>query len=58
MSSASTGGMDGLPREDISAKVTPTLIKNMGSPDWKVHIDTCLYSYCIMLYLVHKKFEA
>ncbi|MCL7034943.1 hypothetical protein MKW94_023873 [Papaver nudicaule] len=39
-SSASTGGLDGLPREDISAKVTPTLIKNMGSPDWKVRLES------------------
>ncbi|KAI3908810.1 hypothetical protein MKW98_029360 [Papaver atlanticum] len=35
-SSATTGGLDGLPRKDIRAKITPTLIKNMGSSDWKV----------------------
>ncbi|RZC65417.1 hypothetical protein C5167_009104 [Papaver somniferum] len=39
-SSASTGGLDGLPREDISAKITPTLIKNMGSSDWKVRLES------------------
>lgn len=31
--SAST---DGLPREDISALLTPKLVKEVGSPDWKV----------------------
>lgn len=34
--SASAGGLDGLPREDISGKVTPTLLKGLESPDWKV----------------------
>lgn len=34
-SSGAAGG-DGLPREDISSKLTPTLIKNLSSPDWKV----------------------
>lgn len=36
MPSASGGGLDSLPREDISGKVTPTLLKSMESPDWKV----------------------
>ena len=35
-SSVAVGGSDGLPREDISAKITPTLLKNFESPDWKV----------------------
>jgi len=30
------GGSDGLAREDISGKITPTLLKSFGSPDWKV----------------------
>ncbi|OVA00544.1 HEAT [Macleaya cordata] len=38
--SASAGGLDGLPREDISAKITPTLLKNLGSPDWKVRLES------------------
>jgi cytoskeleton-associated protein 5 len=36
MSAASASGPDGLPREDISSKLGPTLLKNVGSPDWKV----------------------
>lgn len=32
----SAGGLDGLPREDISGKITPTLLKSLESPDWKV----------------------
>ncbi|KXG33604.1 protein MOR1 isoform X1 [Sorghum bicolor] len=39
-SSASAGSSDGLPREDISAKITPTLLKNLGSPDWKVRQES------------------
>lgn len=35
-SSIPAGSSDGLPREDISAKITPTLLKNFESPDWKV----------------------
>ncbi|XP_066307066.1 protein MOR1-like isoform X2 [Miscanthus floridulus] len=38
--SASAGSSDGLPREDISAKITPTLLKNLGSPDWKVRLES------------------
>lgn len=34
--SAAAGGLDGLPREDISGKITPTLLKGMESSDWKV----------------------
>ncbi|WVZ68423.1 hypothetical protein U9M48_017361 [Paspalum notatum var. saurae] len=39
-SSISAGSSDGLPREDISAKITPTLLKNLGSPDWKVRLES------------------
>lgn len=35
-SSLSGGGLDSLPREDISGKITPTLLKGLESPDWKV----------------------
>jgi cytoskeleton-associated protein 5 len=35
-SSVSVSGLDGLPREDISGKITPTLLKSLESPDWKV----------------------
>ncbi len=34
--SLSIGGLDGLPREDISGKITPALLKGLESPDWKV----------------------
>lgn len=34
--SGSGGGLDGLPREDISAKITPALLKGLESSDWKV----------------------
>ncbi|PPR93760.1 hypothetical protein GOBAR_AA26907 [Gossypium barbadense] len=39
-SSLSAGGLDGLPREDISAKITPTLLKSLESPDWKVRLES------------------
>ncbi|KAG6392223.1 hypothetical protein SASPL_146436 [Salvia splendens] len=39
-SSAVTGGMDGLPREDISEKITPTLLKGLESSDWKVRLES------------------
>jgi cytoskeleton-associated protein 5 len=35
-SSAVAGGLDSLPREDISGKITPTFLKSFESPDWKV----------------------
>ncbi|XP_039134712.1 protein MOR1-like isoform X2 [Dioscorea cayenensis subsp. rotundata] len=35
-SSIGAGGADGLPWEDISAKITPNLLKNLGSRDWKL----------------------
>ncbi|KAM7271007.1 hypothetical protein ACFE04_030221 [Oxalis oulophora] len=38
--SQSSGGLDGLPREDISAKITPTLIKSLESPDWKIRLES------------------
>ncbi|XP_052201183.1 protein MOR1 isoform X2 [Diospyros lotus] len=37
--SVSSGGLDGLPREDISGKITPTLLKGLESPDWKVRLE-------------------
>ncbi|XP_077250058.1 protein MOR1-like isoform X3 [Tasmannia lanceolata] len=39
-SSMSAVGLDGLPREDISGKITPTLLKNLGSTDWKVRLES------------------
>ncbi|KAF9620801.1 hypothetical protein IFM89_014738 [Coptis chinensis] len=37
--SMSAGGLDGLPREDISGKITPTFLKNLSSPDWKIRLE-------------------
>lgn len=39
-SSVSSGGLDGLPREDISVKITPTLLKGLESTDWKVRLES------------------
>ncbi|CAO2823819.1 unnamed protein product [Amaranthus hypochondriacus] len=39
-SSVPVGGSDGLPREDISAKITATLLKNFESPDWKTRLES------------------
>lgn len=36
----SGSGSDCLPREDISGKITPNLIKNLGSSDWKVRLES------------------
>lgn len=35
----SGGGLDSLPREDISGKITPALLKGLESSNWKVGID-------------------
>lgn len=40
LTSVSAGGLDGLPREDISGKITPALLKSMESPDWKVRLES------------------
>ena len=37
--STSGGGLDSLPREDISSKITPELLKGFESPDWKVSYE-------------------
>ncbi|KAA8519827.1 hypothetical protein F0562_014083 [Nyssa sinensis] len=38
--SSSGGGLDSLPREDISGKITPTLLKGLESPDWKIRLES------------------
>ncbi|XP_010518980.1 PREDICTED: protein MOR1 [Tarenaya hassleriana] len=38
--SASAGGLDALPREDISSKITPSLLKGFESPDWKMRLES------------------
>lgn len=38
--SVTVGGLDSLPREDISGKITPTLLKSLESPDWKVRLES------------------
>ncbi|XP_057463028.1 protein MOR1-like isoform X2 [Actinidia eriantha] len=39
-SSLSGGGLDSLPREDISGKITPALLKGLESTDWKVRLES------------------
>ncbi|XLT02209.1 hypothetical protein HN51_051560 [Arachis hypogaea] len=34
------GRLDSLPREDISGKITPTLLKSLKCPNWKVHMES------------------
>ncbi|XP_018439477.1 protein MOR1 isoform X1 [Raphanus sativus] len=36
----SGGGLDSLPREDISGKITPELVKGFESPDWKMRLES------------------
>ncbi|TMX02249.1 hypothetical protein EJD97_022255 [Solanum chilense] len=38
--SLSSGGLDSLPREDISAKITPALLKGLESSDWKARLES------------------
>ncbi|WZY81825.1 hypothetical protein YC2023_028209 [Brassica napus] len=38
--SNSAGGLDSLPREDISSKITPNLLKGFESPDWKMRLES------------------
>lgn len=40
LSSVSGGGLDSLPREDISGKITPTLLKGLESSDWKIRLES------------------
>ncbi|XP_059659280.1 protein MOR1-like [Cornus florida] len=39
-SSSFGGGLDSLPREDISGKITPALLKGLESPDWKIRLES------------------
>ncbi|CAI9087519.1 OLC1v1021600C1 [Oldenlandia corymbosa var. corymbosa] len=39
-SSSSAGGLDSLPREDISQKITPALLKGLESTDWKIRLES------------------
>ncbi|KAK6149887.1 hypothetical protein DH2020_017412 [Rehmannia glutinosa] len=39
-SSSAAGGVDGLPREDVSEKITPTLLKGLESSDWKIRLES------------------
>jgi hypothetical protein len=59
--SVTVGGLDSLPREDISGKITPTLLKSLESPDWKVwvfvYINTSLVYVILMLWMFSKWFK-
>ncbi|CAH2059231.1 unnamed protein product [Thlaspi arvense] len=39
-STSAGGGLDSLPREDISSKITPNLLKGFESPDWKMRLES------------------
>ncbi|KAL2473261.1 Protein MOR1 [Forsythia ovata] len=39
-SSLAAGGLDGLPREDISEKITPSLLKALECSDWKLRLES------------------
>ncbi|XP_073114484.1 protein MOR1 isoform X2 [Elaeis guineensis] len=55
-SSTSAAGFDGLPQEDISAKITPNLLKNLGCPDWKVRLES-IESVNKILEEAHKRIQ-
>lgn len=38
--SLSSSGLDSLPREDISGKITPALLKGLESSDWKARLES------------------
>ncbi|KAH0698218.1 hypothetical protein KY290_016025 [Solanum tuberosum] len=38
--SLSSGGLDSLPREDISGKIAPALLKGLESSDWKARLES------------------
>ncbi|XP_035837751.1 protein MOR1 isoform X2 [Helianthus annuus] len=40
VSSVCCGGLDSLPREDISRKITLALLKGLESNDWKAHLES------------------
>ncbi|KAL8192496.1 hypothetical protein R6Q57_027681 [Mikania cordata] len=40
VSCMSGGGLDSLPREDISGKITPALLKGLESSDWKIRLES------------------
>ncbi|KAJ1686606.1 hypothetical protein LUZ63_017996 [Rhynchospora breviuscula] len=56
MLAASASGSDGLPREDISSKIGPTLLKNIASPDWKVRMES-IESINKILEEAHKRIQ-
>lgn len=47
--STSAGGLDSLPREDISSKITPNLLKGFESPDWKVLYELLIFFYYLTI---------
>lgn len=51
-SSVAAGGLDSLPREDISGKITPTLLKSLESPDWKVWLQDLTNSFSFFFSLL------
>lgn len=56
ITSTSAGGLDSLPREDISSKITPNLLKGFESPDWKVLLNLEVFFCCLNLTILLWKF--
>ena len=48
----SVGGLDSLPREDISGKITLTLLKSLERPGWKVLLSIYLIMFALNYFLV------
>lgn len=49
--STSAGGLDSLPREDISSKISPNILKGFESADWKVPNNSLVELYFLALEL-------
>ena len=56
MTMAVSMSVDGLPREDISALLTPKLLKEVGSPDWKVRLPRRAAGSASLLMRVSRRF--
>lgn len=55
--STSAGGLDSLPREDISSKITPNLLKGFESPDWKVRFELEILSCYLTIFFLEISFK-
>ncbi|KAF9598810.1 hypothetical protein IFM89_031478 [Coptis chinensis] len=46
-----------VPREDISWKITPTFLKNLSSPDWKIRLESIIDSVNKILEEANKRIQ-